>query len=84
LEDFKQKKGFLGQIQCLLGPTAWYIAYDTELNLQLCNYTQTQNYAKRHICCENSESAPDESFVTIFALAERLPTSATLVKAKNF
>ena len=33
---------------------------------------------KRRICRENSKYAPNESFVAIFALAERLPTSATL------
>ena len=33
---------------------------------------------KRRICREDSKYAPNESFVAIFALAERLPTSATL------
>ena len=33
---------------------------------------------KRHICREKNKYAPDESFVAIFALAKRLPTSATL------
>ena len=33
---------------------------------------------KRHICREKNKYATDESFVAIFALAERLPTSATL------
>ena len=54
-----------------------YIAYFTELNLQICDYAQ-----KRRICRENSKYAPDKSFVAIFALAERLPTSATLHIAK--
>ena len=54
-----------------------YIAYRIELDLQLCNYAQ-----KRRICRENSKYAPDKSFVAIFALAERLPTSATLHIAK--
>ena len=40
-----------------------YIAHFTELNLQICDYTQ-----KRHICRENCKYAPDE----------RLPSSATL------
>ena len=52
-----------------------YIAYYTDLNLKLCNYTQ-----KQRICRENSKYAPDERFLAIFALAERLPTSATLMK----
>jgi len=51
-----------------------YIAYYTGQNLQICNYTQ-----KQRIFRENSEYAPDENFRAIFALAERLPTSATLV-----
>ena len=42
-------------------------------NLQICNYAP-----KRSICRENSKLAPDKSFVAIFALAERLPTSPTL------
>ena len=33
---------------------------------------------KLRICRENSKYAPDESFAAVFALAERLPTSATL------
>ena len=37
---------------------------------------------QRRICRGNSKYAPDESFVAIFALAERLPTSATLLHAK--
>ena len=40
----------------------------------MCKYAQ-----KQQICRENSKYAPDESFVAIFALAERLPTFATLV-----
>ena len=34
---------------------------------------------KRRICRENSKYAPDESFLAIFALAERLSTSASLL-----
>ena len=33
---------------------------------------------KRHICRKRNKYAPDESFVAVFALTERLPTSATL------
>ena len=50
-----------------------YIAYYTELDLQNCNYVQ-----KRRICRKNSKYAPDENFLGIFALAERLPTPVTL------
>ena len=35
-----------------------YVAYYTELNLQICNYTQ-----KRCICRENSKYVPDENLV---------------------
>ena len=51
-----------------------YIAYCTELNVQICNYAQ-----KRRICRENSKYTPDKKIVAIFAFAERLPTSATLL-----
>ena len=51
-----------------------YIAYFTELILQICNYAQ-----KQRICRENSKYALDENFMAIFALAEMLPTSATLM-----
>ena len=50
-----------------------YIAYYIDLSLQICNYAQ-----KRRICRKNSKYALDEIFTAIFALAERLPTSATL------
>ena len=50
-----------------------YIAYYTELDLQNCNYVQ-----KRRICRKNSKRLT-KNFVGIFALAERLPTSGTLV-----
>ena len=60
-----------------LGQERYYymvsIANHSELNLQACNYAQ-----KRRICHEKSEYALDESYMAIFALAERLPTSATL------
>ena len=48
-----------------------YIAYFTELIVQICNYTQ-----KWRIFRDNSKYAPEESFVAIFA--ERLPTFANL------
>jgi len=50
-----------------------YIAYYTELNLQIYNYVQTNNKFVAKIA-----HAPDENFVAIFAFVERLPTSATL------
>ena len=52
-----------------------YIAYYTELNLQICNYTQ-----KRSVCRKNSDYMLDEIFMASFALAERLQTSATLIR----
>ena len=45
-----------------------------ELNLQICNFAQ-----KQQICHRNSKYAPAEKFVAIFAFAEGLPTSATLL-----
>ena len=50
-----------------------YIAYFTELDLQICDYAQ-----KRSICRENSKYA--QNIMAIFAFDERLPTSATLGK----
>ena len=50
-----------------------YIAYYTELNLQICDYAQ-----KRRICRKNCKYAFDEIFMAIFAPDERLPISATL------
>ena len=56
-----------------------YIAYYSDMNLQICNYAQ-----KRRICRENSKYAPDKKIMAIFALAERLPTSATLPARAEF
>ena len=56
-----------------------FIAFYNELNWQICNYTQ-----KRCICRENSNYAFDENFMAIFALAERLPTPATLGHRNNY
>ena len=56
-----------------------HIAYYTELNLQICNYAQ-----KRRICRKNSTHAKlKTTFAAIFALVERLPTSATLLNNRN-
>ena len=49
------------------------IAYHTEMNSQIRNNTQ-----KRRICCEKKVNTRlAKAFMAIFALAERLPTSAT-------
>ena len=48
-----------------------YIAYYSEMNLQICNYVQ-----KWRICCK-SVNASDEKIRGIFASIESLPTSAT-------
>ena len=50
------------------------IAYYTELHLQTCNYAQ-----KRRICREKVNTRLTKVFKAIFALAERLPTSAILM-----
>ena len=52
-----------------------YIAYYTELNLQICNYAK-----KQRICCTIVNTRLPKICMAIFALAERLPTSATLFK----
>ena len=43
-----------------------YIAYYTELNLQICNYAQ-----KRCIFSENSKYAPDENIYSYFCLRRK-------------
>ena len=50
-----------------------YFADHTELDLRICNYAQ-----KRCNCRENSKTRLTKSFVTMFALVERLLSSATL------
>ena len=60
LENFGQKSAFLGQKQCFFGQVLYYmvyIAYFTELNLQICNYAQ-----KQRICRKNCKYAFDENF----------------------
>ena len=42
--------------------------------LKICNYAQ-----KRRICCENSKTRLTKTCTAIFAFAEKLPTSATLM-----
>ena len=67
------KSALLGQNSVSWAKSA-QIAYFTELNLQICIYTQ-----KRRICREIANTCLTKTFVAIFALAERLPTSATLI-----
>ena len=50
-----------------------YIAYFTELNLQICDNAQ-----KRRICRENCKYAFDENFHGHFCPRRWLPSSATL------
>ena len=59
LEDFGQKRYFFGSKTVFLGQEVHmaYVAYFTELNLQICDYAQ-----KRSICRENCKYAFDESF----------------------
>ena len=72
-----------GQKSAILGQEVHYymvyIAFYTELNWQICNYAQ-----KRRICRENSKYTFYEHFMAIFALAERLPTPATLGHRNNY
>ena len=58
-----------------------YIAYYTELDLQICNHAQ-----KRHVFRENSKYAPDKNFVAFLTFAENLPIFATLdvIKLSSF
>ena len=61
LETFGQKKCLFGSKTVFLGKEAHYylvyIAYFTELNLQICDYVQ-----KRRICRENCKYVFDENF----------------------
>ena len=54
-----------------------YIAYFTELNSKIWDYTQ-----KRRICRENCNYALDKGFMAMFAPAESLPSPATLLRDK--
>ena len=68
---FRSKTESLGQeVHCYV----IHIAFNTELNLQICNFVQN-----RRFCRENSNYALDEKFYVFFALAERMPTSANLL-----
>ena len=46
-----------------------YIAYNTELNLQICNYAQ-----KRRICRKNRKYPPDENFFGHFSPRQKAAT----------
>ena len=50
-----------------------YIAYYTELNLQICNYAQKDAFVAKIVNMRLTKT-----FMVIFALAERLATSAIL------
>ena len=70
------RKFFFGQKQCFRGKSALLCGvYYTESNLQICNYTQ-----KQRIVAKIANTRLTNIFVTIFAFAERLPNSATLVR----
>ena len=69
----------------MLGQEAHYymlcIAYYTEFNLQIRNYAQKR---RRWAVGEKIVNTRwTKKFMAIFALAERLPTSATLVAREN-
>ena len=50
-----------------------HIAYYTELNIQICNYAQNDAFVAKI-----ANTRLTKTFVAIFVLAERLPTSTTL------
>ena len=67
---FGQKNAFLELKTVLLGLEVYYfmvyIAYYTELNLQICDYA-----LKRRICRENSTYALDDNFPGRFCLRRK-------------
>ena len=79
LEDFGQKKCFFFVVK---NSVSWakvhycMVCSAYKLDFQICNFAQ-----KQCICRENSNYAPNKSFVAIFAFAQRLPTSGTLNSA---
>ena len=64
---------FLPKKSTIFAESILYLAYYTDINLEICNYAQ-----KQRICCENCKYALDENFMAIFAPDERLPSSTTL------
>ena len=56
-----------------------YIAYYTELNLQICNYAQKDAFVAKIVNMRLTKT-----FMVIFALAERPPTSDTLGHPDTF
>ena len=83
LEDFRQIRCFFGSRTVFLGQEVHYymvyIAYFTELKLQICDYSQ-----KRRICREIVNTRLTKIFMAIFAPDERLPSSATLLHPTLF
>ena len=79
--DLWAKKCLFGSKTVFLGQEVHYymvyIAYFTELILQICDYAQ-----KRRICCENCKYVLDVNFHGHFFPDERLPSSATLHKTR--
>ena len=55
-----------------------YIAYHSEINLQICNYAQNDAFVVKI-----ANTRLKKICMPIFALAERLPTSATLLNNRN-
>ena len=81
--DLWAKKCLFGSKTVFLGLEVHYymvyIAYFTELILQICDYAQ-----ERRICCENCKYALDENCHGLFCPDERLPSSATLDPHADF
>ena len=78
LEIFGQKVCLFGSKTMFLGQEMHYymvcIVYYTELNLQVCNYAQKT----AHLSRKKVNTRLTIVIMAIFALAEKLPTSATL------
>ena len=71
--DFGPKKSFFGSRKVFLGQEVYFD--NAETILQISDYAQ-----KRRSCRKNSNSnSMTNMFKAIFALAERLPSSATLM-----
>ena len=62
------------------------LLHDMYCILYRIKFANLQLAQKQCICRENSKYAPDKNFVAILALAEKLPTSATLdvIKLSSF
>ena len=79
LEIFRQKKCLFGSKTVFLVQEVYYcmvyIAYYTELNLQIGDYAKNDAFV-----AEIVNTRLTKIFMAIFAFDERLPTSATLPK----